>query len=278
MAWTISDDCDDFLAAAGEFLRKNPAANTVALTVTAEMRAQVPGLYQDVLFGWWTSGGRVEGAFLRTRGYPAQLSAMPERAARDLAAVLAGRGAAVGGANGSREAAEAFGDAWARRTGAACRVVMRQGLYRLGDLVPPHPPAAGAARTAGEADRPLVADWSARFSRDTGEHGGLNPAMLEARLRSGRIALWEDGGRPVSMAWWSPVVAGMSRVSAVYTPDEHRRRGYGAAVTAEASRAALAEGAADVVLFTDLANPTSNAVYRRLGYRRVEERVMLAFT
>ena len=80
------------------------------------------------------------------------------------------------------------------------------------------------------------------------------------------------------MAWHSPVVAGMARVSSVYTPAAHRRRGYGAAVTAQATRAALDAGAAEVVLFTDLANPTSNAVYRRIGYRPVEDRIRLAFT
>jgi predicted GNAT family acetyltransferase len=64
----------------------------------------------------------------------------------------------------------------------------------------------------------------------------------------------------------------------VYTPSEHRRRGYGAAVTAAATRDAQDAGASEVVLFTDLANPTSNGVYLRLGYHPVEDRVMLAFT
>ncbi|HEY8481276.1 MAG TPA: GNAT family N-acetyltransferase [Spirillospora sp.] len=276
MAWTVTDNCDDFLAAAGGFLRADPASNTVALTVTEEMRAQGPGPYGNVLFGWWTSGDRVEGAFLLTGGYPPQLSAMPGQAARDLAGVLAGRGAAVTGAGGNRDATEAFADAWTRQTGATCRVQMRQGLYRLDGLRAPDPPPEGAARTVRASDGPLVRRWSAEFSRDVGEHGG-NRAMLDSRLATGRVMLWEAGGRPVSMAWWSPVVAGMSRVSAVYTPAPHRRRGYGAAVTAAASRAAIDEGATDVVLFTDLANPASNAVYRRIGYRQVEERVMLAF-
>lgn len=37
-------------------------------------------------------------------------------------------------------------------------------------------------------------------------------------------------------------------------------------MTAEVTRAALAAGSAEVVLFTDPANRTSNALYRRLGY------------
>ncbi|MFD5423984.1 GNAT family N-acetyltransferase [Streptomyces sp. NPDC127084] len=46
-------------------------------------------------------------------------------------------------------------------------------------------------------------------------------------------------------------------------------RGYAAAATAAASRAALVAGADAVLLFTDLANPTSNALYQRIGYRPV---------
>jgi predicted GNAT family acetyltransferase len=71
--------------------------------------------------------------------------------------------------------------------------------------------------------------------------------------------------------------AGVVRVAPVYTPSEHRRRGYGGAATVAVSQAALDASAADVVLFTDLANPTSNALYQRLGYRPLEERVVLRF-
>ena len=62
------------------------------------------------------------------------------------------------------------------------------------------------------------------------------------------------------------MVGGMVRVDPVYTPAHLRGRGYAGAVTVEVSRAALAAGATDVVLFTDPANPTSNALYQRIGY------------
>ncbi|SBV04863.1 Predicted acetyltransferase [Streptomyces sp. Ncost-T6T-1] len=79
----------------------------------------------------------------------------------------------------------------------------------------------------------------------------------------------------MALAGRSRMLAGTVRVTLVYTPPEFRGRGYGAAVTAEASRAALAEGAAEVLLFTDLANPTSNGVYLRIGYEPVADRVRL---
>jgi predicted GNAT family acetyltransferase len=69
----------------------------------------------------------------------------------------------------------------------------------------------------------------------------------------------------------------MARVGPVYTPPALRRRGYAGAATAAASQAALDAGARVVVLYTDLANPTSNALYQRLGHRPVEDRVVMSF-
>jgi predicted GNAT family acetyltransferase len=71
---------------------------------------------------------------------------------------------------------------------------------------------------------------------------------------------------------------GMSRIGPVYTAPASRGHGYGAAVTAEAVRDAQRQGARDVVLFADVANPVSNGIYRRLGFVPVAENVQCAFT
>lgn len=70
----------------------------------------------------------------------------------------------------------------------------------------------------------------------------------------------------------------MSRIGPVYTPTDQRGRGYASAVTAAASAHALAQGAAEVLLYTDLANPTSNSIYQQIGYRPVEDCLTLDFT
>jgi predicted GNAT family acetyltransferase len=80
----------------------------------------------------------------------------------------------------------------------------------------------------------------------------------------------------VALAGITRQVAGVARVAPVYTPPEHRGRGYGAAATAAVSRQALDEGAADVVLYTDLDNAATNRLYARLGYVPVEDRLVLA--
>ena len=62
-----------------------------------------------------------------------------------------------------------------------------------------------------------------------------------------------------------------------YTPPQLRGRGYASAATAEVSRAATDAGAEEVLLYTDLANPVSNSIYQRIGYREVEDRIVLSF-
>jgi predicted GNAT family acetyltransferase len=102
--------------------------------------------------------------------------------------------------------------------------------------------------------------------------------MVLGSLRLGRgELLWEVDGAPVAQATARPVVAGMSRIGPVYTPPEHRRHGYAAAVTAAASRWALDQGAQRVLLFTDLANPITNRLYPRIGYRPLHDTVELRF-
>ena len=64
----------------------------------------------------------------------------------------------------------------------------------------------------------------------------------------------------------APAVTGVVRVGPVYTPPEHRRRGYAASGVAVTSRRALARGAGGCTLFTDIANPTSNKLYAEVGY------------
>ncbi|MGH9918237.1 MAG: GNAT family N-acetyltransferase, partial [Nitrososphaerales archaeon] len=92
----------------------------------------------------------------------------------------------------------------------------------------------------------------------------------------GRLWLWETD-RPVAMAGAPEAANGVARLGWVYTPREHRRRGFAGAVTAALSGQLLAHEADTCVLYTQLSNPTSNAIYLRLGYRPVSETLTYRF-
>lgn len=154
---------------------------------------------------------------------------------------------------------------------------MAQRIYRL-DAVTPPTGVSGAPRPAVPAEIPLLSDWVSAFAAETG--APVADPRLAERVAVGRLWVWVDGGRdsespavprPVAMNWTSPPAAGVVRVSAVFTPPERRGRGYASALVAATSQAALEDGATACTLFTDLANPTSNAIYQRIGYRPVAD-------
>jgi predicted GNAT family acetyltransferase len=68
---------------------------------------------------------------------------------------------------------------------------------------------------------------------------------------------------------------GVSRIGPVFTPRHFRGHGYGSAVTAAAAESARRDGVDEVVLFADLANPVSNAIYQRIGFEPVCDSVRI---
>ncbi|WP_330312450.1 MULTISPECIES: GNAT family N-acetyltransferase [unclassified Streptomyces] len=273
--WRGLPDVDSFLARAGDFLRSRPALHTVTLTVCEGLRAQGSQAYGDgaPVFGVLERNGEVRAAYFRTPPYRLIVTPLTPEDAGSLAGHLHARGGPVPGVNADDATAAAFAEAWRVRTGAAPLLHERLRLYRLGELRWPDPAPEGRGRVAEARDRELVAGWYVEFVRAIDGFGHRHPgAWADTRIAGRRVVLWETpDGVPVSMAALTPQVAGQIRVAPVYTPAELRGRGYGAAATAHASRTALAEGAAEVLLFADLANPTSNGVYQRVGFRPVTD-------
>jgi GNAT superfamily N-acetyltransferase len=275
MSWTTTTEPEAFLRRAGAFLHATPAQSSVILTRVETMRERPAG---DELLGFWQPAGEaVGGAFMHTPPYPAALTAMPGAAATQLAADLAALDRPLPGANGNTDATNAFAAAWAERTGATVTVHRRMRLHRLDALAPPDPMPAGEAAVATPGDRDLVVAWYEAFGAEIDEPAGDVRPQVDDRLSHGGITFWRVGGEPVSLAGRTRTVAGAVRVAPVYTPAEHRGRGYGAAATAAVTRAVLDEGVEEVLLYTDLANPTSNRLYDRLGYTPVEDTISLSF-
>jgi predicted GNAT family acetyltransferase len=148
---------------------------------------------------------------------------------------------------------------------------MREAMHALDEVSDPPRPAPGWLRLPDAGERRRLVEWMASFARETGiDAGDRAEAMVEMRLARGGLLVWDDGG-PVSLVGVAPAVAGVVRIGPVYTPLEHRRRGYAGSAVAAASRRALTAGARRCMLFTDLANPTSNKIYASVGYRRIAD-------
>jgi len=278
MTWTFTDDVEIFAQHAGPLLAARPVQNTITLTVIEQVRAGGRWSADAILFGWYREG-QVAGAMSFTPPFELLLAEVPRRAVAGLVTRLRERGTRLPGVNGEQDVASGFAEGWVAGTSLRARLWVRQRLHVLDQLAPPAPAPAGRARIAERGDLGLVTRWFAAFHAEVGSHAGDAAAMVRDRIGDGLLWLWQDPeGRPVSLAGRRHAAAGVARVGPVYTPPEHRRRGYAAAVTAACSQDALDHGAADVVLFTDLANPISNAIYHQLGYRPVTDRCVIRFS
>jgi uncharacterized protein len=165
----------------------------------------------------------------------------------------------------------AFAQLWSERTGKPFNLAMSQRIYELRRVDPPAG-VPGRLRPALAEDLALLADWVYNFNVDAGlplldsvEAWGL----AERRVDAGDVFIWEDEGRQVSMAAKSRPTSHGITVSLVYTPPELRNRGYASACVAALSQQLLDAGWEFCTLYTDLANPTSNSIYQRIGYRPV---------
>lgn len=281
MELELTDDPARFLEEAAAHLAADPVLTTVIATVTERA---VTRPYDGAPYCWWAivrdGGGKVVGVAMRTapfEPYPAYVLPMPDEAAVVLARTLHERGEELRGVNGALPAARVVAEETARLTGGAARVDEHTRLFELGDLrVPPAP--EGRLRPAADADAELCLAWFEAFAVDAAEQAGrvgrhamMGFTLEEIRLRidHGLLWLWEDAsGTPVHLTGANLPANGVTRIGPVYTPGEHRGRGYASRAVADVSARYLAEGVR-CCLFTDQANPVSNRVYEALGYERV---------
>jgi ribosomal protein S18 acetylase RimI-like enzyme len=268
MSWHVSEDVELFLAAAGDLLLGEPGRHTVQLTACENARAGTAGFR----FAWWTEpSGEVTAAASLRPPYPLFVTSVPDHAVLPLVQTLRPTSVA-----GPTESAVQVAGVAAHVQGRTASLRFAERLFRLGSLVTPQ--VQGRARAAGEDDIPLLVSWFLAFVDETGVIPGDEEESVRDRVSYDGFVLWTVDGEPVAVAGHSRIAFGSARLGPVYTPPEHRGHGYGGAATAAASQQVRDRGGAEGVLFTDLANPTSNALYRRLGFEPVQDFAVLDIT
>jgi predicted GNAT family acetyltransferase len=257
MTWQLTRDRDEFVRATWSSLVDQPVRNTALLSALAADHGP-----DDLLFAWCPDSA----ALVLPRG-EVRTSELPEQAATSLAKALSDRGCHVTAVQGPAQAAHDLATAWAAHSGTRASVALAQRLYTLSTLNAPSPRPGEHARTAIHGDRDLLLTWYGAYMVEVGLPGDPT-RTTDNLLASGGALLWIVQDTPVAFAAHAPPAVGVARVFGVYTPPELRGHGYGSAVTAAVTDK-ISQGGHQAALFTDLANPTSNAIYQRLGYQPV---------
>ena len=269
---------EGYLAAMADLLGRDEARHNLALGIAMRAVAEPSVVGPDDWFAVVRDPlGKVDFGAWHTASHPVGISGGSAEGHAALCAELCERSLPVPGAVGIVPAVDVFAKAVAAATGQTPRTQMEQALYRL-DAVQPLDLPPGEFRRAVDADEEIVRLWSHGFDIDCGLRPEGSPPRKEVlAFQRGDVWLWCEGGAPVSMAATSrPTQSGVT-IAGVYTPREARGHGYATAVVAKLSAQCLDEGKSFCCLFTDLANPTSNEIYQRIGYQRLDDFRMVTF-
>ncbi|MDD9973423.1 MAG: GNAT family N-acetyltransferase [Candidatus Poribacteria bacterium] len=269
---SFSDNAGWVLDKAKVFLRSKPVHNNVILALLhARVEHFIPGRY-------WVAADRntvVGVAFQSPLNLRAIVTPMESSIVRSVVDAISDAKVKLPGVGGDATTAAHFAGQWAERQKSAVIPFMGQRIYEVNKVEEPTG-VKGHLRKAVPSDRERLIDWVRHFWADTNAVQESNAeSLVDRRVSAGQVWLWDSAG-PVSMAGLTSPVEGVVRVQLVYTPPENRGNGYASACVASLSKQVRDEGHR-CILYTDLGNPVSNSIYRRIGYFVVAEGIHYRF-
>ncbi|HVF74211.1 MAG TPA: GNAT family N-acetyltransferase [Acidimicrobiales bacterium] len=260
-----TDDANEVVEKADAFLASDPVMhNLVRTLLAARVAAPEPGRYWMV-----RAGDDVVGVvFLSPLDFAATMTPMPAEAVAAVVTAIADSGVRLPGIHGDAATAARFAGQWTEMVGVGAFPTSGMRVYELHTVVLPS--VEGRLRVATPAEHDLLVEWVTAFQVEVGDGPTLDiEALVARRTAAGEMWVW-DTGEAVSIAAASTPLDGVSRIAFVYTPPERRGTGYASGCVAALSQRLLDEGHRPM-LYTDLGNPVSNSIYRRMGYRAAGE-------
>lgn len=269
----VRDDRARVASLADSWLRRDEAVHNLPLSLLPRLREDRPDDYLAVV----ERSEEVVGCAFRTPPFKLGLTSMPIAAIEPLAEDVASVYDTLPSAFGPEGVAVAFGDAWVLRRHGSFEQGLRMRLHRLDRVIPPARRAPGQLRAAQERDQEKVFEWAEAFARETKSVVLGRRDRTQAVFRQGEFYVWEVEGELRSMAAALGATARGVRIGYVYTPQEHRSKGYATTAVADLSNQLLHSGREFCILYTDLANPTSNEIYASIGYKALTDVMDVVF-
>ena len=270
-------DAAAFLTATGEFLLSAESENNLILGIAGELADRGPTPDASAYFAAGFRGPQVAGCSFSSDPDRLGITALDGDDAINALAESAGAICReVTSIGGPEPAVAPFAARFAAVTGRQALLGMRQRIHELRAVIAPARAAPGHLRPARESEAGLLTPWVGDMLSLIGD-SRVAADLTRERIGGGNLLVWEDG-EPVCMVGWTGKTPNGVRVNFVYTPVALRGRGYATAAVAALSQRLLDQGNRYCCLYTDLANPTSNAIYRRIGYRPIRDAALYRIT
>ncbi|MCL2526973.1 MAG: GNAT family N-acetyltransferase [Defluviitaleaceae bacterium] len=191
---------------------------------------------------------------------------------------MAQRDITIPGVMAEKSLVEMFVPLYTTRHNLSSKIKTSQRIYELTEVNPAVPKAG--IRLAVERDMAFLPYWHSGFMAECFETPftvGEDGDEYRYHINSNRLYIMEDNGAPVTMAKIGRELVNVCAIGLVYTPPYFRGKGYATACVAAVSQMGLNRGFKNCVLYTDLANPTSNSIYQKIGYKPICDSLEVVF-
>jgi predicted GNAT family acetyltransferase len=259
-------DPDAFLDAATPMAARGEASASF-FTGAAHSLKRTPPRAGDRIYLASCTGADTFGVAIQRDDGPVLIGESDPAAASAFATDLARDWPELQGVMGAASGCEAFSRRWFDLTGRVHRLRVRLRQHAL-TAVNAVPSPRGTPRVGRASDTEWLIEMHVAFISEVGipDPPERVREFMPMRIARGDFRIWDDGGR-VAYAGFNDAAPDFARIAPVYTVPEARGRGYATALVADLARELLARGKHKLFLTTDIANPTSNAIYARVGFR-----------
>ena len=264
----------EFLDATKNFRTLDPV-RTGLITSIANSVANGSRTYDG--YFWWSisHGSQVVGLAIRTLPFGYVLSPMNPEATEAIYSFIRVEDSAANEFAGPKEVIDSLVKFSAKPVSESEGEL----IYECRNLIPVNP--VGDFRLAQGSDFDLIFSWMNAFMTTTGLRVHDLEGLVKNALSARRYYLLFVNGIPVSMGGRSDIQNfedfAIGRIGPIYTPEEFRKNGFASALTSEITKILISQGALPT-LYTQASNPTSNKIYRDLGYSLVDENRRVVFT
>lgn len=277
MLVSLTSSVRDYLDKVEALLLREEACNNLMLGILDRLLTHKA----DCHLGFVEKDGQIIYAFMQTppnNWILADAGLVNEDILKAVAVFLHEQNMDVPGVLGPDGSVEVFVEKWKELTHAKASIHMKQLIYQL-EEVQIKPSADGNLIHAAEKDLPLIANWLYQFGQEANENINRSQAEQIAAnfIKNQSLHLWETNSRIVSMANTSRKTKHGASINAVFTPDQFKKKGYATNAVAALSRKLLNQGFEFCSLYTDRENPTSNGIYKRIGYYEVGTSIVYNF-
>lgn len=270
----------EFLEKTGDFLYKNEAEYGLMLGLT-ELKVKNPTNETNYKYFWLNDADGFSGAAVFTEKLLV-VSAMPASMLKSLSAYLYKRQINLPGVIGPSHSAESFARIYSQSYKTSPKLVMDQKIYQLDHVIPPRH-VDGEVHVATHLYHDLATSWLLKFIEESvpEEPSSHEEAqkIIDKKIENQELFVYLNHlGQPVALNMIMRPTRNGIAISFVYTPPEHRQKGYASALVANTSQRMLDAGKKFCVLYTDAKNPTSNGIYKKIGYKQIATSKKFAFT